>query len=539
MKLFTALQLSAFLLFAHLIGESPRLTLLIVIDQFAYHELLAHKKFFTGGLKKLIDQGLFYQNAFHAHAMPETSVGHATLSTGTTPSQHGYIANNWITPDGVQRKADEGTPQETIIDAPRALPAGPSYLMVDTLADQIALNSAEPTNVVTLSLKSHAAIALAGRLGNPYWFDASTGFFTTSGAYAKELPLWIREFNKTAGITELTQVSWDLVYPKESDAYAHVDMNTYNYAATKEPIAGTIIQIDRSKKLPFDGYERSPESHRALLALTQKYLDTQKENGQRTIIFLSINNLDKVGHLYGPNSYEIIDTLYHLDRDLGTFFDSLNTFAKPEETLIALTADHGVFPILETLPARGIFFAKRASAPQIINAMNELVAQEFGIENLVIGYISPQFYLNQNKIADLDSATHQAILAELIEFLKTQPVIRDAWSYEEILKTPCPVDDIRQLYKNQLYFGRSGDIIVQVRPYTYIDHFTSGTAHGAPYDYDTHVPLIFYQQNVLPARKIDRMVYTTQVAPTIALRLGVPRPSASRTEVLHEVVSLQ
>lgn len=539
MNSFKALKLGVFLFFAHLIGESPRLTLLIVIDQFAYHELLAHKKFFTGGLRKLIDQGLFYQNAFHAHAMPETSVGHATLSTGTTPSQHGYIANNWMTRDGVQRKADDGTPEETVIDAPRAIPAGPQYLMVDTLADQIALNSAEPTNLVTLSLKSHAAIALAGRLGSPYWFDASTGLFTTSLAYKKELPEWLRKFNETAGITKLTEVTWDLAYPKESDAYARVNPDTYNYAATKEPIAGTTISIDRNKKLPFDGYERSPESHRALLKLVTTYLDTEANNENRTVIFLSINNLDKVGHLYGPDSYEIIDTLYHLDRDLGTFFDSLSTYARPEETLIALTADHGVFPVLETLPARGIPFARRASAPQLIDAMNAVLAEEFGIEKLVIGYISPQFYLDQSRITQLNAETHQAILARLIEFLKTQPVVRDAWSYEEILRIPCPTDDIRQLYKNQLYFGRSGDIIVQVRPYTYIDHFTSGTAHGAPYDYDTHVPLIFYQQNVLPAKKVDRMVYTTQVAPTLALRLGVPRPSASRMEVLHEVASVQ
>lgn len=519
-------------------AQSPRLTILLVIDQFAYHEVLAHRAYFKEGLKELLESGIFYQNAYHAHAMPETSVGHATLSTGAIPSQHGFIANNWISPDGKHRKADAGKADQIIIDAPNAIPAGPQYLMVDTLADQLALNSAEPTNIVTLSLKSHAAIALAGRLGNPYWFDASSGLFTTSTAYRKCLPDWLVKFNNNAGITQLNTVEWQSVYPKDSSAYALVDHNTYKYAATKEPIVGTTITIDRSKPLPFDGYERTPAAERALFDLVLAYLkEHAPSDTQRTVVFVSVNNLDKVGHLYGPHSYEIIDTLYHLDRDIGKFLKDLASIADPAETVIALTADHGVFPILETLRERGLPFAQRASAPKLIHEMNEILAAEFGIEQLVIGYVSPQFYLDQKQITHMDESTRKAITHRLKEFLFEQPVIRDAWTYDEIKTLACPPDDIRQLYKNQLYRGRSGDIIVQVRPYTYIDHFTAGTAHGTPYDYDTHVPLVFYQPGILPAQKIDRMVYTTQVAPTLAALLETPRPSASMMPVLHEVVA--
>jgi arylsulfatase A-like enzyme len=51
-----------------------------------------------------------------------------------------------------------------------------------------------------------------------------------------------------------------------------------------------------------------------------------------------------------------------------------------------------------------------------------------------------------------------------------------------------------------------------------------GTEHGSPYDYDTHVPLIFWGDRIRPARYLEP-VRTVDIAPTLAALLGVDAPA--------------
>jgi arylsulfatase A-like enzyme len=70
------------------------------------------------------------------------------------------------------------------------------------------------------------------------------------------------------------------------------------------------------------------------------------------------------------------------------------------------------------------------------------------------------------------------------------------------------------------YFpSRSGDIYVLVKPNYYF-----GSPHGAPYEYDLHVPLIFYGHGIAPGR-YDRKVLTFDLAPTLAEIAGVKLPA--------------
>jgi len=78
-------------------GDKPKLILQITVDQFRgdlptrYYDRLGE-----GGLKYLLDKGVVFNDAHHAHANTETIVGHATLATGAHPSAHGMIGNIWF-----------------------------------------------------------------------------------------------------------------------------------------------------------------------------------------------------------------------------------------------------------------------------------------------------------------------------------------------------------------------------------------------------------------------------------------------------------
>src|SRR5207249_11632900 len=76
---------------------APRLVLQITVDQLR-GDLPGRyvKNMGEGGFRYLMDHGVWYTGAHHAHANTETIVGHCTLATGADPATHGMIGNVWL-----------------------------------------------------------------------------------------------------------------------------------------------------------------------------------------------------------------------------------------------------------------------------------------------------------------------------------------------------------------------------------------------------------------------------------------------------------
>ena len=65
----------------------------------------------------------------------------------------------------------------------------------------------------------------------------------------------------------------------------------------------------------------------------------------------------------------------------------------------------------------------------------------------------------------------------------------------------------------------------------YIYRTPYGTGHGSPYDYDTHVPLLFSRKN-RPKRQVSDHVATVDIAPTIGHILSIPIPDSVDGKIL-------
>jgi len=74
---------------------APKLVVAIVIDQFRYDYLTRFRAEYTGGLKRMLDEGASFTNSRYRHAQTVTAVGHATFLTGATPSLTGIVGNEW------------------------------------------------------------------------------------------------------------------------------------------------------------------------------------------------------------------------------------------------------------------------------------------------------------------------------------------------------------------------------------------------------------------------------------------------------------
>jgi len=73
----------------------PKLVVLLVVDQMRGDYVDKFLGQWTGGLKRLVEEGAWFRDAAYPYAATETCVGHATISTGGFPATHGMVANAW------------------------------------------------------------------------------------------------------------------------------------------------------------------------------------------------------------------------------------------------------------------------------------------------------------------------------------------------------------------------------------------------------------------------------------------------------------
>ena len=92
------------------------------------------------------------------------------------------------------------------------------------------------------------------------------------------------------------------------------------------------------------------------------------------------------------------------------------------------------------------------------------------------------------------------------------------------------------LMQNGFYPRRSGDILYCLQP-NYNEYNPDKIAQsGSPYNYDRHIPLIFYGGGC-PSSNIGRKVSNTAIAVTTASLLGIKKPDCADGEVIYELIN--
>lgn len=525
----------------------PTITIVCVIDQLAQHLLDRHKPFLRGGIKKLLDNGRVYTHAYHPNAQPATATGHASLSTGTTASVHGIIANEWYTPDGCKMKAcDEACPNKYGVFSPTGTYAkgkSADSLKAPTLSESCIRNK-EPYTALSISLKSRAAIPTAGKYGTPIWFDSKAGLFTSSTAFGPRLPVWARAMNHHLKQTLHKQhhTQWPASYPPNHAAYQHVAHSDYRFTGYPYSLIDKPRPL-RSGRKPYFLFEQTPQSNKALLTLAELALKNERSRkpDMPIVLWLSLSTLDYVGHYYGPRSKETIDMLYHIDEQLGTFITEIESEYGAENCLWALTADHGILPIPEYLHAEGRTNAQRLDANELVADLNRAIYQTFEVKNLIRALLASNLYIDHSKFDLLAAKTQDNITLFIKNYLEGMHGIKHAWCKRDFVgpwaisqPSAFAKDDRSIRFATQYYNGRSGDFVVQVEPYSYLTEFPKGTSHDSPYDYDVRVPLILYSPGnarIAPGR-ISTETSINRLPTTLASLLEVERPTHAPLQLL-------
>ena len=539
------------------VERTPRLVLQITVDQLR-GDLPGRfvKNMGKGGFRYLMDHGIWYADAHHAHANTETIVGHATLATGADPATHGMIGNVWfdrqtgkltyniedpmyriLTPGADVDKATEIDPTQKVASTDGRSPA---VILGSTFSDELAIHTAGRAKIFGVSIKDRGAVSMAGHAGKAFWFSKTSGGFITSSYYYDRYPAWVNEWNQQKPASAYSGKSWELLHEKSSYLFGDADDKPWEtdlagygrlfphpYGSDKGKYFNTRLTL-------------SPAGDDLTLAFAKTLIAAEQLGQDEVTDYLSVSfsSTDYVGHLFGPSSLEMEDNLLRLDRTLADLFAFVEKRVGLKNTLIVLSADHGgpeAPGYLNSLgiPARYMTPEKWDKEPAI-----SALKQKFGIgKDLIQSYQHPYVYLNREVIREkgLDQAVvEKVVVDELMKFEGVALAVSSAALREGNFPNSPLIQSVLRNYNPR----RSGDIFVVFQQHCFINDFdglTVTSTHGSPWRYDTFVPVVFAGGR-LTARRVDRTIETVDLAPTLAAIVGAKPPSGSRSAPLQEVL---
>src|SRR5262249_8403377 len=75
--------------------HGPKLIVVLVVDQFRGDYIQKFQSQWSGGFKRLLNEGAYFSRTDYPYFNTVTCSGHSTISTGSYPQVHGMILNTW------------------------------------------------------------------------------------------------------------------------------------------------------------------------------------------------------------------------------------------------------------------------------------------------------------------------------------------------------------------------------------------------------------------------------------------------------------
>ena len=516
-------------LFARCQKESPKIIIGIVVDQMCYDYLYRFEKNYSeDGFKKLMNEGSHLKNMHFNYIPTYTGPGHASIYTGTTPSSHGIIANDWLERSSNQSVNCVGDNSvKGIESSPTYGSSSPKRLNTNTVTDLLKMSNPE-SKVISMSIKDRGAILPGGHKSDgTYWFDYGKGTFITSSYYKTELPKWLQDFNQKNNATYYANVWTPLL---EEDAYSVLDDSPYERILGGKttptfPYDIPSLCVTNSSLQPFT---MSPYANTMLtdLALSAIKHENLGQDEYPDMICISYSSPDIAGHAFGPDSKEIEDMYIRLDIDLARFLKSLEDSFGSEGFTLFLTADHGVVTVPQKLVDEGLP-GGYVFVDEIINKLRASCESRFGID-FIMGQDNLNIYLDYDLLENSkDSIDINQVLTLLEKEISGIEGVKQTVRGSELIKRIKSEDHLIQMLREGFDPKRSGDLLL-ILEYGYLPKSSlslnphQGTSHGSGYTYDTHVPCLWYGSGIKNKETLQRL-NITDIGPTLLELLNLPK----------------
>ncbi len=515
-------------------APAPKLLVFMVVDGLPQRQVLDYRdQLAADGLARFLERGAWFANAHYGHAYTVTAAGHATMLTGAYPHRSGIIGNEWYDPATGKPMYNTGDTSATYLGGNPTDPldgTSPKNLLAPTVGDMLrAQNPA--SKVIGISGKDRGAILPAGKTGTAYMYMRDSGGFASSSFYMKEHPAWVDAFNAQKRADRYFKKSWEPLLADAAYARSVPDGQPWYNAGGKLPMVMGEKEDKPNRKF-YEALLRSPFTDTLTLEFARAAIDGEGlGQGNRTdILTISLSGHDYVNHAFGAESRLSHDHLLQLDRLFQAFFRDLDAKVGKDNYILTLTADHGFMPAPEYSKTQGRD-AGRIAGAALLATLNQGLEQRFGPGKWAIRVSSSAVLLDRALMAQ-KQVDVTAMREEARKLLLTVPGIAVAYTWNELdsgSRAGAPLFGPMQNSFNKLW---SGDVQFAVKPYWMLSATTTGTTHGSPYEYDTHIPMMLYGPRWIKPGRVDARVEEADFAPTLARLLGVPTPTLAQGKPL-------
>lgn len=508
--------------------HKPRLVVNIVVSQMRYDYLLRFAdNFGDKGFHTLVREGSLCKRAGYDYALTRTGSGLATIVTGTNPAMHGVVGERWFnytTGEAIDLAADKKA--FTVGSDEYDGQFSPRGLIASAVGDQLKA-TCKDSKVVSVALDPVSAVVTGGHSADAvYWLNGKNGKWVTSNYYISALPQWVEKFNDDGSVAGYSAQKWDIT--RLLGAYHNEEY--------------TDIAVDSTKGISFDFLTRKKYDYNRLIA--SPWGNTLvKDFAVQAIIYEGLGNDDApdmlnivfdasryIGEKYGTGSIELEDSYYRLDEEIATLLGFLDTQVGRDRLLVVLTSDHGASDPIRAesrIPA-GLF-----DNGQFAAIISGFLGAQLGSGDWLLKFENRQIYLNRgliyqkgHKLEDIQNrVANFAIQFSGVSQALTATALQNGHFTGGVLGR----------MQNSYFPRNSGDVMINLMP-GWIE-YTEGklSDSGSPYNYDTHVPLIWYG-GVVGNTDVEHDVNMADVAPTIADMLGIAPPPAATGTPIPEIL---
>ncbi len=475
----------------------PKLVVLLIAEQFRSDYLDLFSNFLSpAGFRRLVEEGAYFPECQMA-ATTFTSGGLATVSTGAYPQLHGIVADSWY----------DRASQKSVSAAPEALQA-------TTLAEQIA--AADSNNrIFAVALDSRAATLLTGQAPANLFHRDATGQFMARGR--DENADWLAAFNQANSPEKHRNEGWFALGKKDATI---PPLRTMTYDPTHPE---DFLEL----------YWSSWFGQKAQMDLVQTVITEEKlGQGQGTdLLAVSLGSSALLGYEVGADSPLMRELVLHLDLDVQDLLSFLDKTLGARNYSLAFTGAHGA-----ARDPDGHRATLAIPGEAVARTVNQALSGRYDPKNrrnlYVERYLYPFLYL---RLGDLEKAYVDPREARALAGQAALSVPGVTGFYT--LDGDCSHSgDFLRRFRNSFHAVRSGDLMLAYGP-EYVEDYGlgRGISYGSLYNYDTHVPLIFYGSS-FENQEFETTVESVDLAPTLARAAGTAWPSSATGRVLGEAL---
>lgn len=520
-------------------SSKPKLIVGIVIDQMRWDYINQFKAHFTSqqGFMRFVNEGASCNNNFIPYVPTVTACGHAAVYTGSTPAIHGIAGNQWY--DNYQQRTVYCVEDPSVVavgvEGSAAGKMSPVNVWTTTIGDEIKLANNFKSKVYGISIKDRGAIIPAGHSADgAFWYDSKSGNFISSSYYGKNLPKWVTEYNGQHRVDSLYTKGWNLSLAKSVyEANCDSDINAYESTPFGAEQKGFPYNLSQFIGKDYGKISSTPYGNNIVAEMAEKALVSEQlgKDDVTDLLAISFSSPDYIGHSFGPNSWEILDSYIKLDAVIAQLFESLDKQVGKNNYTVFLTADHAVANIPD--------FSKKHKIPGglisesgIKKELGQMLLKQGLSDKLITAINEYNIHFNHALIDSLGIS--QDKMVQLVrQFVELKPGVLQVVESRKAATAALP-EQLRERIVNGYTPQRSGDLFIVTKS-GYMDGYATGTTHGTLYNNDAHIPLLWYG-NGIKKGQVNSVNYMTDIAPTITTLLGIQMPSGTIGKPILEVL---